>query len=246
MDINNPAKRLLRSNEEWAKEVQFLEPNFFKESAKGQTPHTLWIGCSDSRVPESVITAARPGDIFVQRNIANQFHVDDVNALAVLKYAVEDLKVDNIVVVGHTECGGAKACLAAASVAGFNPTRPIATIPNQPVESALNVWLAPLTRLAAFFKLTTANPKALNTLIDENVKAQVDALARTATVLNVWGDARRDFWIHGWVYDLSTGRLRDLNVSKGPPHGGRAPNHVGGDGGVHRQYLYQVFGALRG
>ncbi|KAF8201797.1 carbonic anhydrase [Pholiota molesta] len=236
--MSDSLQHLLASNAQWAEDVLKTQPHFFEESAKGQSPHvclflstpsiltqplqTLWIGCADSRVPESVVTAARPGEIFVHRNIANQLHLDDHNILSVLRYAVDYLGVQHVIIVGHSECGGAAACLGAAQTPSLNLDEPeIATLSSLPVESALNRWLEPLTRLAASLHLSSVpHAEALPVVVEENVKAQVDNLARTQTIQDAWTKGTRKgqaVWIHGWVYDLQTGRLRDLNISRGPP-----------------------------
>ncbi|KAF9053192.1 carbonic anhydrase [Panaeolus papilionaceus] len=218
----NPLKRMLAANAQWAEDVARAEPSFFEDSAKGQSPHTLWIGCADSRVPDAVITGAKPGDIFVHRNIANQLHLKDDNVLSVLRYAVDYLGVEHVVIVGHTECGGAAACLAAAQSPELDLDGPIATVGNLPADSALNRWLEPLTRLAASLKLSSvAHAEALPVVVEENVKAQVENLANTITINDAWTKGSRkgqDVWIHGWVYDLKTGKLKDLNISRGPPN----------------------------
>ncbi|KAG6854743.1 hypothetical protein C0991_002457 [Blastosporella zonata] len=208
---------LLSANSQWAKDVEAAEPNFFQQSAKGQTPHqTLWIGCADSRVPESVITGARPGDIFVHRNIANQFPIDDVNSAAVLAYAVNHLGVQH----GHTECGGAAACLNAAQRPTFPEEGPLLTIPSLPYEDPLNRWLEPLTTLTGSLHLsTTPKEEALPVVIEENVKLQVENLSKTTTLTNAWASSdakKRNVYVHGWVYNLSTGLLKDLEITKGP------------------------------
>ncbi|OSD00755.1 carbonic anhydrase [Trametes coccinea BRFM310] len=189
--------RLLSNNAQWAEDVEKAEPGFFAESAKGQSPKVLWIGCADSRVPESVVTASKPGDIFVHRNIANQFHPDDDSALSVLTYAVAHVGVQHVILVGHTNCGGAQACLAAAS-------KPSASAPPQ---DPLSRWLAPLTELAREHDELTA-------LVEANVRAQVAHIAESEVMKAAWA-AGRDVQVHGWVYELETGRLRDLGVSLG-------------------------------
>lgn len=104
-------EKLLDTNKSWAKSKASSNPDFFEEGAKGQSPKFLWIGCADSRVPESVITDSEPGEIFVHRNIANQVIHTDLNCLSVLQYAVEALKVSHIIVCGHYGCGGVQAAL---------------------------------------------------------------------------------------------------------------------------------------
>ncbi|OBZ74408.1 Carbonic anhydrase 2 [Grifola frondosa] len=187
--------RLLANNDQWAEDVQRAEPGFFQQCAKGQAPKVLWIGCADSRVPESVLTACKPGEIFVHRNIANQFHPSDDSALAVLTYAVDHVGVSHVIVVGHTNCGGAAACHAAAN-------DPAAAAPDGP----LGRWLGPLTDLAKGRDLTE--------LVEANVRAQVANLANAETLKSAW-ERGKDVQVHGWVYEIETGRLRDLGISVG-------------------------------
>jgi len=197
--------KLFLSNSQWAAAVDSAEPDFFQQSAQGQSPKILWLGCSDSRVPESVITASRPGDIFVHRNIANQVHPDDASVLSVIMYAVAVVGVEHVLVVGHTNCGGAAACLKVAN-GGALPPEPLAG------------WLAPLTALTRALDLKGASDsEALRKIVEEGVRAQVANVARTAPVQNAWADGRKNLWVHGLVYDLETGKLRDLNVTRGPP-----------------------------
>ncbi|KAF8892480.1 carbonic anhydrase [Infundibulicybe gibba] len=211
--------RLLNANAQWAEDVERSHPGFFQELAKGQTPHTLWIGCADSRVPDSVITGVKPGEIFVHRNIANQLHEDDESALSVLTYAVDFLGVEHVIVVGHTGCGGAAACLSAARSPTFSPEGRIITIPTLKPSAPLNRWLAPLSQYATTINLPESEEDALAVLVDENVKRQVDNLCKTSTITNAWANKSlkgKDVWVHGWVYDLARGKLRDLEVSRGP------------------------------
>ncbi|KAI0673263.1 carbonic anhydrase [Trametes maxima] len=155
----------------------------------------LYIGCSDSRVPESVVTASKPGDIFVHRNIANQFHPDDDSALSVLTYAVAHVGVQHVILVGHTNCGGAQACHAAA----HSPSDAHAS------DDALGRWLAPLTEIAKEHTDLTA-------LVEANVRSQVANIVQTDVITAAWAQGK-DVEVHGWVYELETGRLRDLGIS---------------------------------
>ncbi|KAI0311819.1 carbonic anhydrase [Amylostereum chailletii] len=199
--------RLFTANAQWSKAVNKAEPDFFAKSAEGQSPKVLWIGCADSRVPESVLTASRPGDIFVHRNIANQFPLEDDNALSVLTYAVDHLGVEHVVVVGHTSCGGAAACYQASLDPDSAHSEP---------TTALGRWLAPLTALAISLGLADVPNKAdaLAALVEANVKAQVKNVCATAPIVEAWAKGR--VWVHGWVYDLNSGSLKDLGVSRGP------------------------------
>jgi len=204
--VDEALAKLLLSNSQWAKAMTAADPDFFKRSAESQSPQFLWIGCSDSRVPESVITASRPGDIFVHRNIANQVHPIDDNLQSVITYAVGDLGVEHVLVVGHTNCGGAAACL--------NTVQEGAPPPAPP----LGRWLAPLIALVRTLDLTHV-PKSerLTKVIEASVRAQVENVVHSPPVQTAWAGGRKNLWVHGLVYELETGTLRDLNVTKGPP-----------------------------
>ncbi|PCH42272.1 carbonic anhydrase [Wolfiporia cocos MD-104 SS10] len=188
-------RELLRKNAQWAVDVESAEPGFFTQCAKGQAPKILWIGCADSRVPESVLTVSKPGDIFVHRNIANQVHLEDDNILSVLTYAVWEVGVTHVIVVGHTHCGGAAACCAAAQA-------PVATPPSTPLER----WLAPLTAIARENGYTPAE------LVEANVREQVANAAKTEQLRSAW-EAGKDVKLYGWVYDIEQGRLHDMGIT---------------------------------
>ncbi|KZO97673.1 carbonic anhydrase [Calocera viscosa TUFC12733] len=197
--------RLISQNEQWAADVKAIEPDFFERSAMGQAPKVLWIGCSDSRVPETVKLAAKPGEIFVHRNIANQFHPDDDSALSVLTYAIENLGVEHVIVCGHTSCGGV-----AASYALSN------TSPAPEPTAPLIRWLTPLVHLAQAHGLSSQEEgKALPRLLEASVKQQVRHVVHTDIVQNAWKKGRR-VWVHGWVYEVGTGLVRDMGCSVGP------------------------------
>ncbi|KAF9053899.1 carbonic anhydrase [Hymenopellis radicata] len=209
---------ILASNAQWAADVDEAEPEFFTQLAKGQQPPVLWIGCSDSRVPESVITGSRPGTLFVLRNIANQFHLDDDSALSALTYAIDHLGCEHVVVVGHTECGGCSACFAACP--GYVAGVPTVTVPGLSSDDPINRWLDPVTALAASLHLSSApKEEALPILVEENVKLQVDNVCMAPAIVNAWANKSakgKDIFVHGWVFDLGTGKLNDLGISRGP------------------------------
>lgn len=202
--MQSTPQRMFSGNSEWRSFVeQEMGPDFFKDLAKGQSPKLLWIGCADSRVPETIVMAAKPGDIFVHRNIANQFHLSDDSARSVLTYAVDNLHVQTIAVVGHTKCGGAAACLGASR----QPAPPNAG------ETALGRWLGPMTELARELDLDTIpDDEALDKLVEENVKAQVANVIKTDTVQNAWKNGK-DVTVHGWVFEIEHGKIRDLGIS---------------------------------
>ncbi|EGO02990.1 hypothetical protein SERLA73DRAFT_158662 [Serpula lacrymans var. lacrymans S7.3] len=212
--------RLLSGNEEWARTLKSAAgAGFFKGEAEGQWPKILWIGCSDSRVPESVITSSMPGDVFATRNIANQAHIDDDSFLSVLYYAVKHVGVEHVIVVGHTHCGGAEAGYAAAQKAiNTGSSVPPPVIDTLPPDAHINKWLAPLSELAMpIAALALETEDALRMLVEENVRTQVHLVSQTETILEAWDQPpqARHVFVHGWVYDVEHGRLRDLNISRG-------------------------------
>lgn len=198
--------RIFSANAQWAAAVNAADPNFFRRSATElQLPKVLWLGCSDSRVPESVITASRPGDIFVHRNVANQIHPDDDSVFSVITFAITYVRIEHILVVGHTECGGAKAALEAAA----NGTSVSA--------GPLGRWLTPLMTLAGKLDLDPVpHPDPLTRLVEESVRVQVENVVNSEPVREAWAGGQKNLWVHGLVYELETGRLRDLNITKGP------------------------------
>lgn len=219
-------EELLDQNQDWAKCVDERDPGFFKRSAEGQYPKVLWIGCCDSRVPESVIMACMPGQIFTHRNIANQVQLDDPNGISAITYAVAELGVEHIVVGGHTRCGGVAVCVdhAPDKAAAFNPVK-ASYGPTEPHETSswpppppLDVWLTPLHDLAK----SLPHPPTVLELVQINIKQQVLNLVQTDVVKNHWAGTGRGslIGVHGWMYELETGLLQDLNCSiygsKGP------------------------------
>ncbi|KAF9530231.1 carbonic anhydrase [Crepidotus variabilis] len=213
------SERLLQGNAQWAASTKKDNTTFFQTSAKGQDPKVLWYGCADSREPESVITNSIPGDIFVHRNIANQVPPEDANSVSVLEYAIKHLKVEHVIIAGHTNCGGANASLSAA-LAGSSASQ---TLSDEPSAGALNKWLEPLTEFALSQKSqlsAKSNSDALTVLVEENVKKQVENVSNSEAIQAAWqaetNGTGRAVRVHGWVYDLSTGLIRDLNVTRGP------------------------------
>ncbi|KAF7304956.1 Glycoside hydrolase family 16 protein [Mycena kentingensis (nom. inval.)] len=146
---------------------------------------------------------------------SSQFHPKDSNVLSVLTYAVDHLGVEHVVIVGHSECGGAAACFGAAHSSAFSETATDLVIdPSLPADAPLNQWLTPLTKLVASLKLSSVSKaEALPVIVEENVKKQVENLSKASTIVNAWAHKSKqgkDVWIHGWVYDLAQGQLRDL------------------------------------
>ncbi|KAJ3820511.1 carbonic anhydrase [Lentinula raphanica] len=213
--------QMLSGNNRWADSVQSTNPNFFPQSARGQSPHTLWIGCGDSRVPETVITGTRPGDIFVNRNVGNQVQFGDENLMATLEFAVVALGVRNVIVCGHTGCGAVIASFKASRT--IVPGRTPITLDPFPADSPLNRFLAPLTtsiaNLITSLQISAVGEEeAVPILVRENIKMQVDNLCETEVIKNAWRNRPQgqELTVHGWLYDIASGRIQDLEVSRGP------------------------------
>lgn len=190
-------KKLLLANKAWVKDKLELRPDYFESTAKEQTPEFLWIGCSDSRVPAEEITGTEPGEIFVHRNIANLVVHTDFNMLSVLQFAVEVLKVKHIIVCGHYGCGGIKTAMTRNHL------------------GLINKWLRHIKdthRLhATELDCITDEDKRMRRLVELNVIEQVHHLAETSFVQKAWHYEQRPT-IHGWVYDLHTGMLKDMVI----------------------------------
>ncbi|GAB4125859.1 MAG: carbonate dehydratase [Raineya sp.] len=189
-------EKMFVNNQKWVQERVSQNPDYFEEMAKGQTPKFLWIGCSDSRVPAEEITGAKPGEVFVHRNIANMVVHTDLNLLSVLQYAVQVLHVQHIIVCGHYGCGGIFASM------------------KQEDYGLVNKWLWNIKEVYyknrdELDKITNEQERG-NRLVELNVIEQVYNLAETSFVQKAW--LNRDLSIHGWVFDLKTGIIKDLNV----------------------------------
>jgi len=184
-------KELFENNEKWASGSVARDPGFFERLVHQQAPQFFWIGCSDSRVPANEIVGLLPGEVFVHRNVANLVNASDVNCLSAMQYAVEILKVRHILVVGHYGCGGVKAALEDRALTGY-----------------VGEWLEPLRAIR--------NEHGANLTWDRlcelNVVAQVRAACQTSVVQQAWRRGQQ-VAVHGWIYHLHDGRLKDLNVT---------------------------------
>ncbi len=189
---------LIENNKKWAENQVNADPNYFKNLAEGQTPPVLWIGCADSRVPANQIIGAEPGQVFVQRNIANMVVHTDMNMLSVLDYAVNALKVKHIIVCGHYGCGGVKAAMQNDS---------IGLIDNW-LRHIKDVYRLHKEELDAIEK----EKERFNRFVELNVTEQVFDLAKTSIVQNAW-HKKQELQLHGWVYGLDTGLIKDLQVN---------------------------------
>ncbi len=188
-------RRLLLENKAWAKERAQINPDYFIEMARDQTPTFLWIGCSDSRVPPNEITGSNPGELFVARNVANLVIHTDLNLMSVLEYAVNALNVKHIIICGHYGCGGVKAAMGQASLGMINKW--IRNIKD--VRHRHNAELAGIPDEAARF----------DRLVELNVMEQAENLTHTSIVQRAWANGK-PLYIHGWVYAMASGLLRTL------------------------------------
>ncbi len=191
-------KKILENNKIWVEEQLALDKEYFKDLAKGQTPPLLWIGCSDSRVPANEIIGAKPGEVFVHRNIANMVVHTDMNMLSVLDYAVNVLKVKHVIVCGHYGCGGIKAAMGNDSIG----------IIDNWIRHIKDIYRLHDKYLNSIEDETTR----FNTFVELNVKEQVFDVAKTSIVQAAWKNGQ-DLTIHGWVYGLNSGYVTDLDVN---------------------------------
>ena len=189
---------LLENNKRWVAKQLEIDPEFFENLSKGQKPPLLWIGCADSRVPANEIIGAQPGEVFVHRNIANMVIHSDMNMLSVLDYAINVLEVKHVIVCGHYGCGGVQTAMKNVHI------------------GIIDNWIR---HIKDVYRL---NQEELNAIADEkerfdrfveiNVIEQVKDLAKTSIVQGAWKNGKK-FGIHGWVYGIENGYIKDLNIS---------------------------------
>ena len=189
-------EKIVKNNEKWIAEKLAQDPNYFETLSKGLTPETLYIGCSDSRVTAEDLMGANPGEVFIHRNVANMVISIDLNVMSVLNYAVRHLKVKNIVVCGHYECGGVKAAMQSADLGILNPW----------LRNIRDVYRLHIDELDAI----EDNAKRYNRLIELNVQEQCINLIKTAAVQQAYKE--RGLNVYGWVFDIHTGKLIDLKI----------------------------------
>ncbi len=196
--IDQNLDSLFRNNQAWSERTRADNPHFFDSLAKQQTPKYLWIGCSDSRVPANEIVGLMPGEVFVHRNIANVVVHTDLNCLSVIQFAVDVLKVEHIMVVGHHGCGGVRAALFDERLGLVdNWLHHIHDVRDKHVEALAAIGL---------------DNNRVNRLCELNVIEQVANVCQTTIVRDAW-DRGQDLAVHGWVYSLQDGLLRDLRVT---------------------------------
>ena len=194
---------LLRQNREWSAEQLKHDPEFFKRQLGGQHPRLLWIGCSDSRVPAEQLLGCGPGELFIHRNVANVVAYNDINIASVIQYATLHLKVPDIVVCGHYNCGGVAAACS-----------------DQPHHSYIGDWLM-ITGWAKRWVnerlknegRTVSPDEFLRLVVEENVRLQVKHLSHLSVVREAWEKTPGVPRLHGWVYDMGTGLIKTLDTS---------------------------------
>lgn len=191
-------EELLKNNEEWAAKINEEDPTFFPRLANRQSPEYLWIGCSDSRVPANQLLGLFPGDIFVHRNIANLVIHTDLNCMSVIKYAVDVLKVKHIIITGHYDCGGIRAAMQKQSF------------------DLIDGWLRNIkdiyVKYSDSFTDEMTEMQRLDCLTELNVIEQAKNVCHTTCVQEAWANGQ-DLTIHGFIYSVKDGRLKDLNVN---------------------------------
>jgi carbonic anhydrase len=193
MDI----EKIFKNNEEWVREQLQIAPDYFQKLADGQNPNYLYIGCSDSRVSAETLMGGKPGEIFVHRNIANMAPNNDLNILSVINYAVSILKVENIIVCGHYECGGIKAAMQEKDMGILNPW----------LRNIRDVYRLHKDELNAI----TSEQVRYDRMVELNVIEQCVNVAKTIDVQKAF--LERNIQLHGWVFDVKTGKLIDLNIN---------------------------------
>ncbi len=190
-------ENLFENNKIWAAEHKSTNPEFFSQLSKQQKPEYLWIGCSDSRVPANEIVKLLPGEIFVHRNIANLVIHTDMNCLSVIQFAVEVLKIKHIIVCGHYGCGGVEAAI------------------DDNEHGLIDNWIRSIKSLyrhnqSKMDKLTSEKAK-IDLLCELNVIEQVNNVSNTTIVQKAWKSGQ-ELSVHGWIYSIEDGILKDLNV----------------------------------
>lgn len=189
-------EQIFANNTEWVAEKLSVNSAYFKNLSKGQSPEFLYIGCSDSRVTAEDLMGVQPGEVFIHRNIANMVISIDLNVMSVLNYAVRHLKVNHIIVCGHYACGGVKAAMQSADLGILNPW----------LRNIRDVYRLHKEELNAI----TNEENKYDRLIELNVQEQCVNLIKTAAVQQAYKE--RGLMVHGWVFDIHTGRLIDLKI----------------------------------
>jgi carbonic anhydrase len=197
MAADDAYSKAFNNNSTWRRSLKETDPELFDKLGKGQAPQILWIGCADSRCPETTILGLQPGEIFCHRNIANIVIPTDLNSLSVIQYAVQYLKVKHIIICGHTSCGGVAAAL------------------DNKKLGLIDTWLMPLRTLRrenlSLLDSLDEKERALK-LVELNVRSGVKVLLENPTVIDAVTE--RDLQVHGLIYNVGTGELRELDIAE--------------------------------
>lgn len=208
----------LQRNRTWAAYQTALDPDYFTRHASGQNPRVLWIGCADSRVPGEQVLSCRPGELFVHRNIANIVSYNDVNLAAVVQYAVEHLKIQDIVVCGHYGCGGVRAACQDKVVGGYiGDWLMIAGWAKRWVEQ----------RLAAEKLPRPSDEEFLDLVVEENVRLQIKHLSNLSMIREAWDHHAGVPRLHGWCYDIRSGHIKVVHAENNSEEGQGAAKLAG-------------------
>ena len=210
----NPLQHLFENNRAWSESIRAQQPDFFRTLSEQQAPEYMWIGCSDSRVPANQVVGLKPGEVFVHRNVANVVVHTDLNCLSVLQYAVDVLHVRHVIVCGHYGCGGVNAAL---------QNQKLGLIDNwlRHVQDVRQKHAGTLSRI-------TDETQLADRLCELNVIEQVVNVCQTTVVQDAWSRGQQ-IAVHGWIYGLQDGRLRDLKMcihrpeELAPAHAAAAP-----------------------
>lgn len=192
--MSDDIQKLFEQNRAWAESVDAGNPGFFQGLAQGQSPKYLWIGCADSRVPETQLMGLAPGDVFVHRNIANVVKTSDTSAMSVLQFAVTVVGVRHVIVCGHYGCAGVKAGM------------------DQNTEGPVDDWLDDMRELYDANRDTLGNldpVEAQARMCEMNVKLRVQTIGQTSVLQDTWASGQA-VDVHGWIYDLQDGLIKDL------------------------------------
>ena len=189
-------KELFDNNYNWVQQRLEKDPKYFIQLSKDQRPKFLWIGCSDSRIPANEVVGLEPGELFVHRNVANLFVHTDLNCLSVLQYAVDFLSTEHVIVCGHYGCGGVDAAM---------QNRQFGLVDNW-LRNIRDVYARSKEELDGIAHVKQRHRK----LVELNVIQQVMNVCHTTVVQNAWS-RKQPLYIHGWVYDLESGLLKDIN-----------------------------------
>ncbi len=188
---------IFENNKKWISEKLKLDPEYFKELGKGQSPQILYIGCSDSRVSAEDLMGVQPGEVFVHRNIANMVPNTDLNVMSVINYAVSHLEVKHVVVCGHYSCGGVKSAMQSKDLGILNPW----------LRNIRDVYRLHKDELDAI----TCEDEKYDRLVELNVQEQCVNILKTSDVQQAY--RKRNITVHGWVWDIHTGELIDLKIN---------------------------------